>query len=73
MHVRLQEWNEIRTGLADNEVVDVEELGDSLERRVSVGIRYVCPMAKVGRVGCRPWDDFAVDVFAENGGFSAAV
>lgn len=65
MHVRLEEGNEIRAGLADDEVVDVEELDYPTEGRVSIVVGYVCPMVEIDRVGRRPRDNVAVDVFAE--------
>jgi len=73
VHVGLQERDEIGTGLADDEVVDVEELGDSLEGRVSVRVRNVRPVVEVGRVGGGPRDNLAVGIFAENADFSAAI
>lgn len=73
VHVRLEEGDEVGPGLADDEVVDVEELGDAAERGVTVVVGCVCPVVEIGRVGGRPGDDVAVDVFAEKGGFLMSV
>lgn len=65
MHVRLEERNEIRSRLADDEVVDVEELGYPSEWRVALIVGYVCPMMEVDGVGRRPRDDVSVGILAE--------
>lgn len=73
VHVRLQERDEVRPRLAHDEVVDVEQLGNAPQRRVSVVVRCVGPVVEVGRVGGRPGDDVTVDVFAEERGFAVSV
>lgn len=46
MHVALEEGNEIWTGLADNEVVDVEKLRNPRQWRVPVIVRSVSPWSE---------------------------
>lgn len=73
VHVRLQEGDEVGARLADDVVVDVEEPGNALERRVAVRVRRQRPVPEVGRVRGRPGPDVAVRVLAEDPGLPAAV
>ncbi len=41
-----QERGEVRTCLRDHEVVDIEELGDAGQRRLSIGVAGVTPWPK---------------------------
>lgn len=73
MHVGLQKGNEIGPGLADNEMVHVEQLGNASKRGVTICIRCMSPVAEVGRVGRSPRNNVAVSVFAQDGGFGMAI
>lgn len=69
VQVGAQERREVGPRLRDDEVVDVEELGDAVERALAVvgGLRVlrVRPGAEGGFLRRRPGDDAAVFVFAE--------
>lgn len=73
VHVGLEEGDQVGAGLADDEVVHVEELGDAAQRGVAVVVRGVRPVVEVGRVGGRPGHDVSVDVLAEEGRLAVAV
>lgn len=75
VEVAPQERREVGAGLGDDEVVDVEELGDAVEGRLAVvvaagrGVRVVVvgvgPRAEGRFLGGGPGDDVAVFVLAE--------
>jgi hypothetical protein len=46
MHVASEKGSQIRSCLADNEVVYVEEFADAVEWGLPVAVRGVCPRAK---------------------------
>lgn len=71
VHVGLEEGDEVRAGLADDEVVDVEQLRDPGERGLAVLVGGVGPWLEAVPWG--PGHDVAVDVFAEHGGLPASV
>lgn len=73
MHVGLDEWDEVRPSLADDEVVDVEQLGNTSQRRVSVRVGRVRPMPKIDRVGRRPRNNVPLGVLAEHRCLAAAI
>lgn len=73
MHVALEEGDQVRARLADDEVVDVEELGDALEGRFSLGVCGVGPVPEVDCVGRLPGNDVALGVLAQNLGLSIAI
>lgn len=59
-----EERGEVGTGLGDDEVVDVEELGDAGEWGITVGVAGVAPGAESDFLGVGPGDDGAGFVFA---------
>lgn len=73
MHVGLQKGYQIGPGLADNEMVHVEQLGDSSKRGVSICVRCMSPVAEVGCVGRSPRNNVAVSVFAQDSDFGMTI
>lgn len=73
MHVALQKWDQVRPRLADDEVIDIKELGDTQQRRLVVRIRSVRPMAEVGSVSWLPWDNVAIRILAKNLGLPMTI
>lgn len=59
-----EERGNVGPGLGDDEVVDVEELGDAGEGGIAVGVACVAPGAEGDLVGVCPGDDGAGFVFA---------
>lgn len=59
-----EERSDVWTGLGDDEVVDVEELGDAGEGGIAVGVAGVAPGAEGDFLGVCPGDDGAGFVFA---------
>ena len=66
MHIGLDKRDEVGAGLADNEVVHVEQFSYAPKRRITIRIGGVCPMAEIDSVRWRPWYDVAMCVFAEH-------
>lgn len=73
MHVALEEGDQVGAGLADDEVVHVEELGDAEEGGFLLGVGGVGPVVEVDFVGGLPGDNVALGVFAEDLGLTVAV
>ena len=66
VHVALQKGDQVGARLADDEVVDIEELGDAQQGGLAVRVGHLGPVARVDRVGRLPGDDVALRVLAQD-------
>ena len=75
VQVGAQEGGNVGTGLGDDEVVDVEELGDAGKGRVALGVGGLAPGAEGDFLGGGPRDDGPGFVFAfeDDGGVEGCV
>jgi hypothetical protein len=73
MHVGLDERDQVRPSLAHDEMVDIEQLGDTSKRRVAVRIRRVCPVAEVNSICRCPGYNLPMGVFTEHCCFASAI
>ena len=75
VQVGAQERGDVRSGLGDDEMVDVEELGDAGEGRVALGVVGLAPGVEGDFLRRRPWDDGTSFVFAfeDDGGIERCV
>lgn len=60
VHVALQEGDEVRSCLADYEMVDVKQFCDASEWAFALGVACVRPGTESRGLGGEPGDDFSV-------------